>query len=296
MAQRRVAFLTSAQWASLYDDDTHAARALLAHGVQVAPLVWTQADAAALDAFDAVVMRSPWDWYHQREAFRAFLSLLRRVRVPVFNAPEVMVEFADKTVLPRLEAERGVRVVPTVVLAPAELLRVPEVLRARGWTTAVLKPAFTANAFGARRFEVGDAAAVVAEVRADAAAPDEPWLLQPFLEEIADGERSFVFFDGAFSHAVKKRPKAGDWRVQVDHGGTAERYEATSAEVAEATETLRRAAPGTLYARVDGVVHDGRLHLMELEVVEPDLFFHLDAEAPERFAAALVRRLPQAPR
>jgi len=284
---RAVAFLTSADLPALFEDDRLAADALRGRGFDVTPVVWTDATGAALERFDAVVMRSPWDWFLRRPEFRAFLSLLRRVRVPVFNASAVMLEFADKTALPRL-AERGAAVVPTEVFAPAELPRVPERLAAWGWPRAVLKPAFTANAFGAQRFAAQDVGAVLASLPL---IDDEPWLLQPFLEEIAGGERSFVFFDGRFSHAVVKRPREGDWRVQVEHGGQAAPWDATPAEVAEATELLRLAAPDTLYARVDAVPWRGRLHLMELEVVEPELFFRFAPHAPSRFADVLVRRL-----
>lgn len=285
----RVAFLTAAAWPALYEDDRLAAAALTAHGVTVTPVVWTETSEAALERFDAVVMRSPWDWYRRRDEFRAFLSLLRRVRTRVFNPPALMVELADKAVLPRLATERGVRVVPTEVLAPDELSRVPALLEARGWRRAVLKPAFTANAYGARRFDAADVARAVAEAsQVDAGGP---WLLQPYVEAIADGELSFVFFDGVFSHAVRKRPKAGDWRVQHEHGGEARPYAASAADITEATELLARAAPGTLYARVDAVPYEGALHLMELEVVEPELFFRFEPGAAERFAAALLARL-----
>lgn len=286
---REVAFLTAAAWPSLYADDRLAADALETRDVTVTPVVWTETSDAALERFDAVVMRSPWDWYRRRDEFRAFLSSLRRGRTRVFNAPEVMVEFADKAVLPRLAAECGVPVVPTEVLAPGELSRVPALLEARGWARAVLKPAFTANASGAQRFDAPDAARAVAEARGvDAGGP---WLLQPYVEAIRDGEKSFVFLGGVFSHAVLKRPKAGDWRVQAEHGGEAEAYTATPGEVAEATSILQRAAPGTLYARVDAVAWEGALHVMELEVVEPELFFRLEPAAAQRFAAALLRRL-----
>jgi glutathione synthase/RimK-type ligase-like ATP-grasp enzyme len=286
---RSIAFLTAEPWRALYDDDRLAATALAERDVRVTPVVWTDADAASLERFDAVVMRTPWDWYRRRPAFRDFLALLRRVTVPVFNPPDVMAELADKTALPRLASQRGVRIVPTEVFAPSELPRVPARLAELGWARAVLKPAFTANAYGARRFDAGAAPGVVAQLAAEA--EDEPWLLQPFLEEIAEGERSFVFFDDVFSHAVVKRPGAGDWRVQVEHGGHAEPWAPTPGEVAEAADLLRRAAPGLLYARVDGVVHDGRLHLMELEVVEPELFFRFSPEAPARFADALLRHM-----
>jgi glutathione synthase/RimK-type ligase-like ATP-grasp enzyme len=279
-----IAFLTSAQFAQLYEDDRLAADELRRRGHSVSPLVWTEADLAALDAFDVVVMRSPWDWFHLRTRFRAFLELLRTTRARVVNTAAQMLEFADKTYLPRLQA-RGVAVVPTEQLSAAELHRVPELLTQHGWTRAVLKPAFTANAVGARRFDAADASRVLTEITNPA--ESEPWLLQPFVPSIAEGELSFVFFGGEFSHAVRKRPLPHDWRVQHEYGGLSAPHVPTAQEIAEATQLLRQSAPGSVYGRVDAVEWEGRLHVMELEVVEPELFFRHEPRAPSRFADAL---------
>lgn len=280
-----IAFITCARFADLYEDDRLAVAELARRGHTVRPLVWTAPH--RLDDFDVVVMRSPWDWFHRRAEFRRFLEALQHTSARVVNDAGCMLEFADKLYLPRL-AERGVDVVPTVALLLSELGQVPGLLGERGWSRAVLKPAFTANAVGARRFEASDAARVVGEVQA-AAADDEAWLLQPFVPSITEGELSFVFFGGVFSHAVKKRPPTGEWRVQHEYGGVSAPFTPDAQQVQEATRLLARAAPGTTYARVDAVELDGRLHLMELEVVEPELFFRHDPAAPARFADALLR-------
>ena len=96
-----------------------------------------------------------------------------------------------------------------------------------------------------------------------------------------------LFFGGLFSHAVRKKPRANEWRVQHDYGGESAPYAPSTGEVSEATLLLQRSAPGTVYARVDAVEWEGRLHLMELEVVEPELFFRHSARAPALFADAL---------
>jgi glutathione synthase/RimK-type ligase-like ATP-grasp enzyme len=288
----RYAFITSAQFRELYEDDRLAADELRQRGHDVTPVVWTEP--ASLDAFDVVVMRSPWDWFLHRERFRAFLESLRGIRARVVNDAETMLAFADKTYLPRLAA-KGVDVVPTVQLTQAELTRVPALLAERDWSRAVLKPTFTANAVGARLFSAREASHLVAELE-DAS----PWLLQPFVPSIADGELSFVFFGGVFSHAVRKRPPSGEWRVQHEYGGSSEPATVSAQEIAEATALLAASAPGTSYARVDAVEWNGRLHLMELEVVEPELFFRHRAEAPRAFVDALTQRAsstaPRAPR
>ncbi len=282
----RIAFITSAHHAELYADDRLAADELRRRGHQVHPVIWTEP--GTLDAFDLVVMRSPWDWFHRRAEFRAYLEALRGTRARVVNPAALMLDFADKTYLARLEA-RGVPVVPTVQLLPSELHRVPDLVAQRGWARAVLKPAFTANAVGAVRFEAAGAAQAIATLAASALPPAEPLLLQPFVPSIAQGELSFVCFGGVFSHAVKKQPRAGDWRVQPDYGGSSAPFTPSPQEIAEAEALLAGAAPGTVYARVDAVEWEGRLHLMELEVVEPELFFRHEPTAPARFCDSLLR-------
>jgi glutathione synthase/RimK-type ligase-like ATP-grasp enzyme len=246
---------------------------------------WDSATPATLSAFDAVVVRSPWDWFKRRVEFRAFLAGLPQVTCPVFNAPQVLSQFADKRYLASLEA-RGVAVVPTVVLP--SLAAAPDALRERGWTEAVLKPSFTANAFDAHRFHARDVVEVCA--RAAPLPGGDAWLLQPYLPQVQGGELSFIFLGDDFSHAVKKVPRAGDWRVQHEHGGVSAPCSAPDALVQQARAILTTAAPNTLYARVDGVVVDGRLLLMELELVEPELFFRFEPTAPGRFADALLSR------
>jgi glutathione synthase/RimK-type ligase-like ATP-grasp enzyme len=282
----RIGFVTCLAFADLYEDDRLAADALRRRGHEVAPVIWTEVTPEALDAFDVLVMRSPWDWFRLRARFREFLQVLSRTRAKVLNRPALLLEFADKTYLPKLLA-RGVDVVPTVQLARAELSRVASLLAERRWDRAVLKPAFTANAVGAHRFEAGDVSRVVAEATRDADV--DCWLLQPFVPAITEGERSFIFFGDQFSHAVRKRPRAGEWRVQHEYGGAAEPWSPTQLELDQATAILRAAVPGgSTYARVDVVPWEGRLHLMELELVEPELFFRHEPRAAERFADAVL--------
>ena len=279
---KKIGFITSTRFAELYEDDRLAVAELVRRGHTVVPLIWTEPP--QYDGLDLIVMRTPWDWFNHRVQFRAFLESLQHTAVRVVNKPAHLLEFADKTYLPVLQAE-GVAVVPTEQLAFSELPRVPEFLAKRGWERAVLKPAFTANAVGARVFDAVDAEKVLAEL----VDPQEaaPWLLQPFMPAIAEGELSFIFFGGVFSHAVRKRPRANEWRVQSEYGGESAPHVPSAVEVEQATEILQLAAPGTVYARVDAVAWKGRLHLMELELVEPELFFRHAPKSPVLFADAL---------
>lgn len=283
----RIGFVTAQFLDGLFFDDALAARALEARGATVTPVVWN--DGFDARAFDALVIRSPWDWYKHRRAFRAFLAGLASAPVHVFNPPTMLERYADKTYFRHLEA-LGVDTVPTAFFTPARLDEVAGVLAQRGWRRAVLKPSFTANAYGAERFDANDVLRVVETAKQHEV--DSEWMLQPYIEGIESaGEWSLVFFAGAFSHAVRKQPKDGDFRVQPDHGGASALAEAPAPHVAAAQRAIDAAVPDALYARVDGVVHEGRFCVMELEVVEPELFFRLHPQAPEHFASALLSRL-----
>jgi hypothetical protein len=122
-----------------------------------------------------------------------------------------------------------------------------------------------------------------------------PAMIQAYLSEIEnDGERSLIFFDGKFSHAIRKRPQLGDFRVQESHGGLFSAIDVSPEElrfgdqVISAVRTRFPKDSMPLYGRIDYVLVDGRPHLMEAELLEPDLYFHHAPGAAERFARVLI--------
>jgi len=116
-------------------------------------------------------------------------------------------------------------------------------------------------------------------------------MLQKFMDSIStEGEWSLIFFGGQFSHAVLKRPRTGDFRVQNDFGGTSELADSPPHLLASAIRAVE-AVDATLYARVDGVVDEGQFRLMELELIEPMLFLADHPQAPGRFTAAVAHAL-----
>ena len=147
----------------------------------------------------------------------------------------------------------------------------------------VIKPAVSVGAIGALRSacDSPDAAAHLAEL---AAAGDV--LVQPLARAVLDhGESSLIYFGGEFSHAIRKIPAAGDYRVQEHHGGRVVAHTPTDDEFAVAAATLAAAPPAaTAYARVDLVQVDGSAAVMELEAIEPQLFLDHDPDAAARFA------------
>jgi glutathione synthase/RimK-type ligase-like ATP-grasp enzyme len=289
---RRIALATGAQYPDLPAEERLAIPALAALGITAEPVVW-DADGAGWGAFDAVVIRSCWDYHLKVDSFLAWLDRLGRLGVPVLNPPSLVRWNSDKRYLIEL-AGRGVAIVPTRVVergvkdAGAALVRALDEL---GAEQAVVKPAVSASAHGTWRTSRARAAADATAFGALVAGGDV--LVQPFVPGVAAaGEWSVVCFGGTPSHTVLKRPAPGDWRVQGELGGTAEALAMPAELLAQARAVLDAAgAAGAAYARVDGCVLDGRFVLMELELIEPQLYLTMDAEAPARFARAVVEAL-----
>jgi glutathione synthase/RimK-type ligase-like ATP-grasp enzyme len=284
----RVALITCAAFPQLYEDDLLLAAGLAELGIDGVPAVWSD---GAVDwaSFDALVIRSPWDYFERPVEFRAWLDARIASGVLMCNSSDILDWNYDKRYLRDLEAA-GVPLVPTICIERGERADVAERARARGWNEIVVKPTVSGGAYRTHRFCVGDAAAYAGEIEQILA--DRGLLVQPFLPEIVrDGELSLLFFDGAYSHAVRKRPKDGDYRVQSQYGGTSENVEVEPSLVEQARACALASPSLPVYARVDGVNKDGQFLLMELEVFEPLMFLARHPEAPARFARAVRGRL-----
>jgi len=159
------------------------------------------------------------------------------------------------------------------------------------WEEIVVKPAIDGGARHAWRGQRDDPSlSRIAERLAD----HGDVVVQPFVPAIVDGERSLVFLGGRFSHAVRKVPKAGDYRSQRHLGGREVDHEPDSAELQVALAAMA-AAPGRLtYARVDLVEWEGAPVLIELEVIEPDLFLRDVPERVDRFVEVVRDELATA--
>lgn len=281
----RIALATYAKLPGLNDDDRLLVSALSELGVTAAPAVWDSPD-VAWDEFQAVLVRSCWDYHRRLPEFLTWIDRVERAGVAVWNPPAVLRWNSHKAYLRDLAA-RGVPIVPTRWLARRDRTELAHLLDREGWRHAVIKPAVSASA--TETWRTSSTTAAADQWRLDALLDAEDVLVQPFVPEVeAAGEWSAVFLGGRFSHAVLKRPADGDYRVQWEFGGSALAATPPDHLVAEAARVLAAAPGDTVYARVDGVVRDGRLLLMELELIEPHLFLGWDAGAAERLAITLA--------
>jgi hypothetical protein len=287
-ARKRVALITCDAHANLYEDDLLLVAALADIGIASVPAVWSD---PGIDwtSFDALIMRSPWDYFERAVEFRAWLDARIAEGTLLCNSREILEWNFDKAYLQDL-ARAGVAVVPSICIAEKDKPDIAALARARGWDEIVVKPTIGGSAYRTYRFRLEE----LDRFKADIAKTleDRGVLVQPFLPEIqTNGELSLLFFDGVFSHAVCKRPKAGDYRVQFQFGGTDEGVQVSEELVAQARNSIAHAPALPVYARVDGVVRDGRFVLMELEIFEPLMFLSYHPEAPARFARAIEKRL-----
>jgi glutathione synthase/RimK-type ligase-like ATP-grasp enzyme len=281
----RLALATCAAMPGAYPDDAHLVVSLRALGIEPVSCVWSD-PGVDWSSFDAVLIRTTWDYFQR---YDEFLRWLDRLPVPTINPAPMLRWNADKRYLLELQAQ-GVPIIPMRV-APGRELR--DVLAEQKGRDLVLKPTVSGGAWHTARGVVGtpDFAHAVAALPVEL-----DYLVQDFVPEIvAHGEWSLLFFDGEYSHAVIKRPKSDDYRVQSQHGGSVDAVEPPPALIASARRVL--AATATLghadaaYARIDGVVVAQAFQLMELEVIEPALFLAQQPAAAERFAEGLQRRL-----
>jgi glutathione synthase/RimK-type ligase-like ATP-grasp enzyme len=286
-----VALVSHAGLPELSDDDRLLTASLHARGAHTSAVVWSDPD-VDWTAFDAVVVRSCWDYFLRADEFFQWLSRLESIGAHVLNPVRTLRWNAEKTYLRELESA-GIPVVPTHWIEPGSTESLRDIRRRTGWSDLVVKPAISGSAHKTWRSFPGEERRDDARLRAMTAM--KCVLVQPLVDVItADGEWSIVFIDGEFSHAVLKRPRSGDFRVQIEHGGTFVPAVPPGAVIAQARAALH-AAPTEraemLYARVDGCVVDDELLLMELELIEPVLFLGTSPGAAERLADAVLARI-----
>jgi glutathione synthase/RimK-type ligase-like ATP-grasp enzyme len=281
----RLLLATCAKRPALTPDDTLLAEALQRLGIDSEARPWTKI--APHDEPTPILLRSTWDYHQIPDRFAGWLDALASGGRRVLNPAAVARWNMDKRYLRDLE-RAGVAIPRTCWLERPTVAEVRAALERERWPSAVLKPRIGATAYGTLR--VG-ATSLPADHELEPAQASGA-LLQEFLPEIVDGgELSLVFVEGEFSHAVRKRPQPGDFRVQGDFGGTYEPTAPSSECLAFARAALAAAPDDVVYARVDLVETSGGPRLMELELIEPELYFRLAPGGADRLAAAVAGRL-----
>jgi glutathione synthase/RimK-type ligase-like ATP-grasp enzyme len=268
-------------WRWAYDVE---AEVLEAAGFAVTPVPW--AEAGDLSGFAAVLPLVVWGYHERYAEWLALLDRLGAGEARCINPPDLLRWNSDKAYLAELDA-KGIPTVHTIAVDALDERGLHDARARFGCDRLVVKPPVSASATGTFLLAPGDS--VPAEVAG------RPMLVQPFMDSIArDGEYSLMLFDDRFSHAIVKRPKAGDFRVQPHLGGSEQPCEAPDGAVALAKAALAAAPAEAVYARVDMVADDdGALQIMELELIEPALWLQHAPDKGAAFASAVRRAIEQ---
>jgi glutathione synthase/RimK-type ligase-like ATP-grasp enzyme len=286
---RRITLITGQDMPSPDSESSLIVEALASLGVDSEVVVWREK--RDWSAAQLIVLRTPWDYADHLTCFLAWVTHVASVS-RLQNDADVVRWNLNKRYLLEL-ARHGVPIVPTEVLALGDKVGPTSFLHdfaTRHRTNEIIiKPTVGINATGAVR-AVPDDPALAQHLSILLKTGDA--LVQPFVPAIlSTGEVSLVFLGSSYSHAVRKLPRAGDFRVQDNHGGSVQAYAPSAKEIETARAALAVAPAPTTYARVDMVDLHGTPAVMELELIEPELFLRLSPTAVETLARRLVLEL-----
>lgn len=252
--------------------------------VKVKAVVWND-DTVDWEAYDQLIIRSVWDYHLHHEAFTDWITNLENKGVKTLNPVQVIRSNQHKFYLRRLQ-EKGIAIVPTHFINRTTKLDLSSLCHT-GWEQMVIKPAISASSFLTETFskaQLGDIENTYAPI-----AQKRDLLVQEFMPEVGHlGELSVIFFNRTYSHTVLKTAISGEFRVQSEYGGTTVAYHPGSTIIETAKKVLSQFDGTLLYARIDGLIRNGEFVLMEIELIEPDLFFEYDKEAAQRFVTATM--------
>ncbi|HXG80493.1 MAG TPA: hypothetical protein VNJ05_01695 [Sphingomicrobium sp.] len=254
---------------------------LLRAGFSVEARAWN--DVGDLAGFDLVMPLVAWGYHLDPPRWHSLLDRLEAARIPVLNPVPLLRWNSDKRYLAELGG-KGVATIPTRLVERLDDAALAEA-RTEFGGELVIKPPVSAAADRTHRLGPADPI--------PAGSLGRPTMIQPFVGSVAEeGEYSILLFGGRFSHAIVKRPKAGDYRVQPHLGGTEVPCEPPAGAIKLAKAALAAAPAGAAYARVDMVRdNDGKLAIIELELIEPSLWLQHAPDGGESFVRAIREAL-----
>lgn len=287
MRMKNCAFLTLDERGDYVIDDEHVIEPLYDLGWNVTTVSWRQTENPWKE-FDAVIIRSTWDYWDDVPAFLRVLTQIDR-ESRLVNSLDTVRWNLEKTYLAELE-RRGIAVVPTLwpeCVQPDSFAAFSEQLKS---DELVIKPVIGAN--GESAFRVSQADSEQRRAMICACFDDRRAMVQRFMPGIlTEGEFSLFFFDGEYSHAILKIPAESEFRSQEEHGADIRSVVPEERLLLRGRQAVNALAEMPLYARVDFVRDEqGDFLVMELELIEPSMYLRMDPDAPQRFARAIDER------
>ncbi len=234
--------------------------------------------------FDAVIIRSTWDYQEDSDSFMQVLADIEASGTVLLNSLAIAQWNINKNYLREVQ-QQGASIVPTIWLNEFDFPQVEGYFDTFATNQLVIKPTISANSdntFWLKRDSYKKQQALL-----ETALTNRQLMVQPFIKAILEeGEYSLFYFAGEYSHCILKTPKSGDFRVQEEHGGILQSIKASEKLLAAGAIAMDTIPEKVLYARIDLVEHQGEYKLMEIELIEPSLYFNLDDRAAKRFTKA----------
>lgn len=270
-----IVLLSCDSLAGYVTDDNFLVEELTKNGHLVTTLSWTKN--TDWSVFDCAILRTTWDYMEKPREFFSKMELISK-ETKLFNHLETIKWNIHKSYLETF-SNKGIQIVPTIFFKDHETIKIP-----RDWgDKVVIKPAISAGSYKTLVLSLED---IEKKKYVDEIFPGD-WMCQPFLPQIAEGEISLIYFNKKFSHALLKVPKSGEFRVQEEFGGGVIPFEATPDLLSIGDKVMNAVSDKLLYARVDLIPFKGTYALMELELIEPALYFRTNPDAASNFVKAL---------
>lgn len=258
---------------------------LAKHNIIAEAVIWDNPDVIWTD-FDYLIFRNTWDYYEKESQFNLWLSTIKKLGIKTLNSIDIIEQNKHKFYLRDIQ-NQDIAIIPTVFIEKTKQLHLAEIIPPH-WKKAVIKPAFSAGSYLTEVFEVANIEEINQKYQTIASEKD--LLLQEFKPEIeSEGETSLIFFNKKFSHAINKKPKSGDFRIQVQFGGVYTSLSPSANLIQQAQKIVDTFPNNLLYARVDGIIINNHIQLMEVECIEPDLYFNYSEGSLQRFVNSILK-------
>ncbi|MBC8478984.1 MAG: hypothetical protein H8D46_00855 [FCB group bacterium] len=281
MQNKRCAFLSLESLADFECYDHLLLGPLGELGWSVQEIPWRTAG-ADWDQFDAVLIRSTWDYQNDAAAFLEVLQSIENSTAVLANSLDLVRWNIHKSYLRDMQ-NRGIAVVPSVFASSWSEVIDKHLINQINADEFIIKPLISANADNTFRINLCQMDKQHSAL--ESTFKNRECVLQPFMKSIiSEGEYSLFFFGAAYSHTILKSPAAGDFRVQEEHGGRLKSVKPDNILFKTATQVLSAVSPSPLYSRIDFVRDEDRFLLMELELIEPSLYFNMDPDSAKKFA------------
>ncbi len=281
----KIAILTCEELSELTEYDRQVAGILNDNGLQAVPVVWND-DNVDWDDYSMAIVRTTWGYHNEIEKFHLLLDKFDSKGLPVWNPAAVLRRNSHKFYLKSL-GKNGIDIIPTIFIPKGTHTELDNLIKDMHWDEFIIKPAVSAGSqdtFFSNGNGINEGNDFLGELLSG-----RDVLLQKFMPEIlTGGEISTIFFSDGFHYTINKVPRAGDFRVQNNYGGIYTHIDPAPALL----ETSRMIAglylDQCLYARIDGVESGDKFYLMEVELIEPDLYMNIFPPAINSFASLIM--------